>query len=551
MLFASEGANEMDFQQDPCTPQNHTERLIRDLSRGCAFPEDVSQVDVRQTHISAVFLGPQVVYKVKKAIKLPFLDFSSLESRKYFCDEEVRINRAWAPDVYLGVVPVTESTDGLVFEGNGKTVDWAVKMRRLSESNTLRSRLTDGTLDATLLDRVARRVVAVHRVAPVATGVQAENAVKYFRRQFEDNWTFASGLQSSLIPPGVLARLMSLSNEWLTRHADLLGRRAVSGMIREVHGDLRLEHVFVYQEKSPPGDIVVLDGLEFDANLRWIDLIADIAFLTMELCFAGRRDLSQVFVNTYFADFSETNNRVLLPLFAAYRSAVRGKVAAILANDSEVAPDVQQKAIARSRAHWLWSLAELESPERRAAIVLVSGLPGTGKSTLAKTLAEDANFIVVRTDVVRKQIFAETENSKVLAGLYDPEKTKRVYDECLLQATKILADGGRVIIDATFQKDSDRHAFLRLAIDYGARGLWMECTAPPEITKHRLDNRHGDASDADWTVHQLVRSRWESPSESTQPFHVSIETSRSSREAALSAMSVLRSHELWGDLIYE
>ena len=524
--------------------QNNAEKLIHDLSRGRAFPEHVRQVDVRQTHISAVFIGPDTVYKVKKSIRLPFLDFSTLERRRYFCDEEVRINRAWAPDVYLGVVPVTDSADGWLFEGNGSTVDWAVKMRRLSESNTLRSRLTDGTLDATLLDRVARRVAVVHRSAPVAQGKQAENAIECFRRQFEDNWTFAGTLNSSLISARVLARLQTLSGEWLTRYGPELMRRAAAGMIREVHGDLRLEHVFVYEAAAPPGDIVVLDGLEFDADLRWIDVIADIAFLTMELCFAGRRDLSKVFEDAYFAESTESDNCALLPLFAAYRSAVRGKVAAILANDSEISPEVRDKALTRSRAHWLWSLAELEDPNRRAALVLVSGLPGTGKSTLARTLAEKANFTVLRSDVIRKEIFSETTAPAEGSTLYDPAKTQQVYDECLARAAEILTDGGRVMIDATFQKDSDRLGFLQLAMDFGARGLWLECTSAADVTKQRLDARRSDASDADWSVHQLVRDRWEGASEGTKRFHVTIETGRSSREATESAMSVLQHNDL-------
>lgn len=540
----SELASRMDFQRGRDMSENTAERLIHDLSRGCAFPGNVPHVEIRQTHISAVFIGPETVYKVKKSVKLPFLDFSTLERRKYFCDEELRINRAWAPDVYLGVVPVTQTANGLVFDGNGTTVDWAVKMRRLAESHTLRSRLTDGTLDTTMLERVAQRVAAVHHSAPVAEGKQADNAVDCFRRQFQDNWSFAAGLDSSVISADVLARLQALSDEWLSQYAELLTRRAAGGMIREGHGDLRLEHVFVDEAMAPPNDIVVLDGLEFDENLRWTDVIADIAFLTMELSFAGHRGLSQVFANTYFAESGETDDRALLSLFAAYRSAVRGKVAAILANESEISQEVRDKAIARSRAHWLWSLAELEDPNRRAALVLVSGLPGTGKSTLARTLAETANFTVLRSDVIRKEIFSNNTTPAVPSALYDPARTQLVYDECLLRAGEILAEGGRVIVDATFQKDSDRHAFLQLAIDNGARGLWMECTSPAEVTKQRLDARRGDASDADWSVHQLVGSRWEEASAGTRRFHVTIETGQSSPEAAVAASGVLQSHEL-------
>lgn len=512
--------------------------IVSSLSRKQSFPVSVDSVEVRQTHISEVFLGDNVVYKVKKPVKLPFLDFSTVELRHHFCEEEVRINSPWAPGIYLGVVPITTDPDGYRFEGDGPVADWAVKMRRLPESVTLRSRLTRGELTKHDCERVARRIAEIHRTSTPASGHDAANAVTTFRSQLNDNWQFAEQLPGGIVDREVMERIRSLSDQWLDRCGDLLLQRAKQGLVRDVHGDLRLEHVFYFPESSPPADIVILDGIEFDPGLRLIDVVADIAFMTMELSYVGRRDLAEAFADAYFTESGDSTGRDVLPLFAAYRSAVRAKVAAILATESEVPEVDRNKGLARSRSHWLWCFSELETPGRRPALVLVSGLPGTGKSTLARSLAEKANFEVIRSDVIRKEIFT-AENSEQSGSLYTSDRTQRIYDECLQRARRLLQAGKRVIIDATFQRDQDRQAFLQLAIDCGSRAIWLECTAPAEITRQRIDARHGDASDADWSVYQLVSSRWQPASEQTERFHQQIETGSSGESACNAAMIIL------------
>jgi aminoglycoside phosphotransferase family enzyme/predicted kinase len=526
------------------THQIKLEELLQDLSRKCAFPMAAEDITVRQTHISVVFLAGDAVYKVKKPVKLPFLDFSTVELRHHFCEEEIRVNRPWAPGVYLGVVPITREADGLQFEGSGPVVDWAVKMQRLPESATLRSRLQNGQLQLIDLERTAIRIAGVHTQARSMVPAAASAADAEFRRYWAENWDFAETLSVDIVHPDVWRRLSVLANEWMQRHESTLTQRALDGRIRDVHGDLRLEHIFLFPERPSPNDLVIIDGIEFSESLRRIDVVADIAFLVMELSFAGRRDWARSFAAAWFSEMQDDTGNEILPLFAVYRSAIRGKVAALLAAEPEAPEAARAAAIERSRAHWLWCLSELEDPDRRPALILVSGLPGTGKSTLSRELADVAHFEVIRSDVVRKEIFADTNAGPGSGELYAPENTQRVYDVCCSRAQSHLLSGGRVLVDATFQREANRQQFLQLAIDCGIRAIWLECTAPADVVRRRLEVRRGDASDADWSIYELVRMQWEPGSAFTERNHATVESGDDSGSTLKSACDILTAHGL-------
>ena len=529
--------------------------LIAGLSQPGAYPSPVDSVDVRQTHISAVFLVGAFVFKVKKPVRLPFLDFSTLEQRKFYCDEEVRLNRRLAPDVYLGVVPIQATPDGLRIGGDaeGPVVEWAVKMTRLPDDATFATRMERDVLTNGDVETLAHRVAGFHRDARRTAGANDSLAAKIsacgeFDRvasAVRDNIAFAQKQAGRTISSAVYERLRNATEQSLSRLKPLIDRRVVEGMIRDLHGDLHLDHVYLFEDRSPPSDVVIIDCIEFNEAFRCIDVVADIAFCAMDFLFHGRGDFARSLSSAYFAATGDTEGRELLPFYTAYRAAVRAKVEGITAAEPEIPPAQRDAAATRSAAYWLLALGELEPAEQRPALVLVSGLPGTGKSTVARELAESGGFQWIRSDAVRKELAAEAGveladgPKEYLSGIYSIEWTDRTYAECLRRACVALRLGGRVVVDATFAEEHRRHQFLSAAIQLGVPAVWMVCDAAPSVVRDRLAKRRNDASDADWSIHQKAASAWQAPSPSSNRALVTIDANRDSQSMLTQAADAI------------
>jgi aminoglycoside phosphotransferase family enzyme/predicted kinase len=524
-------------------------RLIEALSRPAAYPYPVEGVEVRQTHISAVFLAGPYAYKVKKPVNPGFLDFSTLAKRLHYCQEEVRLNRRLAQQVYLGVVPVVRCHEGLRFEGEGEAVEWAVKMQRLPDEATLLERLRRGEVGPPLVEALARRIASFHR------GVEANGRTAAFGR-FEavarivlDIFAQAAPQVGTTVSGAVFGRVKALAEEALGRLRPLIEARAARGMPRDCHGDLHLDHVYYFPDRGPPADLVIIDCIEFNERFRFIDPVADMAFPAMDLTFRGRRDLARAFAGAYFRAAGDEEGEALLPLYTAYRATVRGMVEGLELAEKEVPEAERATALGRARAHWLLALTELEGPERKPCLGLVAGLPGTGKSRLARGLAASGGFTVVRSDVVRKELAGLPAQGPapphLREALYSPDWNERTYGECLRRVEGLLFAGRRCLVDATFREERQRQAFLGAAVRWGVPAVVLLCQAEPETVRRRLETRQGDASDADWPIYLQVAANWEEPSPATQRVLHPVSTEGGPEQALSRALKALRQSGLW------
>ncbi len=491
-------------------------RLIEGLSLPSAYGGAVDAVEVHQTHISAVFLAGSLAYKIKKPVDLGFVDYSTIERRRHCCEEEVRLNRRLAPDVYLGVVPVNRQGDSVRIEGTGEVVEWAVKMRRLPDAATLSARISRRRRG----DRRGRGAVAPARPLPRIGPIGARRLPPPARsrrssRNARENFDQAARHVGLTVSRTTLDRLRDRTRLALERLRDSIESRASRGVPRDTHGDLRLDHVYWFPDRRPPDDWVVVDCIEFDARYRHADPIADIAFLAMELTLEGRSDLAGSFIEEYLRAADDEEGRGLLPFYRAYRAMVRGKVEGMKTEESEVPEADRAAARVRARALWLHALSELEEPGRRPCLVMLAGLPGTGKSTLARGLAERAGFTVIRSDMVRKKLAGRGGRAATLSDfgqdIYTPNWDDRTYAECLRRAEEIVFQAGRVLVDASFREESRRRLFLDAARRWGVAGCMLLGRADPDVVHSRLAGRRGDASDAGWAIYQEAARRWEAP----------------------------------------
>lgn len=524
-------------------------RLIEELGRPEAYPHAADDLEIHQTHISVVFLAGPYAYKIKKPVDLEFLDFTTLQRRRHFCREEVRLNRPLAPGVYLGVVPITEEPHGLRVAGKGPTVEYAVMMERLPARATLLEALRRGELNKRTITELARRIAAFHARARGGPEVAACARWAPIAANARENFAQSRGHVGITLSEAVYSRLYALTEGYLERLRPLMERRALGGVPRDTHGDLHLEHVYWFPERRPPRDFLVLDCIEFNERFRYADPVSDMAFLTMDLAYRGRRDLARRFAAAYFEATGDGEGRELLSFYVAYRAAVRGKVEGMTAAEEEVPVDTRAAAVESARAHWLLALGELEAPARRPCLVLIAGLPGTGKSSVAQRLAERAGFRIVSSDEARKALVGLAPEARAPAafgeGIYSREWSERTYRACLERAMWHLFRGDRVLVDASFREDVQRRAFLDAARDRCVPALILLCIAPPEVVRGRLAERSPGASDADWSVYERMAEIWEEPSPGTRWAFREVSTVHGAERAVEAALQHLRDVGLW------
>ena len=463
------------------------QRVVIDfLSAPSSYGEAVDRVEVMETHASLVFLAGDRAYKLKRAVKYPYLDFSTAERRRVACAAELALNRRTAPALYLEVRAVARMPDGRIgFATDGPAIDWLVVMRRFEDTSLFDALATTGRLTTPLINELAGHIAAFHQAAEPRPdhGRPAEVAAVV-----ETNHRCLVEASNAGFDPQRVGKIHEKSLERLGAVAALLDRRRAAGKVRRCHGDLHLRNVCLFEGKP-----TLFDCLEFSDELASIDVLYDLAFLLMDLEHRGLADFGNLVLNRYLDLTGEDDGLAAMPLFLSLRAAIRAHVTATvidLAGRSETKP--QMAAEARS---YLDLAGQFLRP-RSCRLIAIGGLSGTGKSTLAAGLAPSLGARVLRSDVIRKRLFGVAPETRLPASGYAAEATCQVYATLRRKAADALAAGYSVIIDAVSLRPAERASFAAAAAAAGVpfSGLWL--AAPTAAMEARLRSRRNDASDA-------------------------------------------------------
>lgn len=485
--------------------------LARWLATPAAYPHSPARVEHIETHISHVFLADDLVYKLKKPVRYDFLDFSSLEKREHACREEVWLNRRLASQTYLDVAPIVRSSEGTLAIGGegdkGDVVDWLVVMRRLPAEQMLDALHRSGRLTAAHIDRLAATLVPFYRSLqplPISAVEYRDRCTAHVRGNRDELLAVRHHL-----PQGVVERVHGFQLQMLALAPELFDERVAAGRIVEGHGDLRPEHICL-AAGSLSEEVAVFDCIEFSAEFRTIDVADELAFLAAECDFLGAEWIGPQLLKAYEERSGDRVPPVLLAFYKAYRACVRAKVAALRADQLTGQP--QQEGVAESLRH-LNSADRYVQPWLAPLVIAVGGLSGTGKTTVATAIANVLGAELLRTDVVRQELFGnQRHDAAVDAGIYASESRRRVYDELLRRAAALHRQGISVVLDGTFSTIESVRRAQSLVEQPRSRFLAVECVCSPTVAAERIGRRlaaGGDASEARPEMHAIQRARWE------------------------------------------
>lgn len=500
--------------------------LLEALRNPAFYPEPTLHVEVRETHASVVFLTEHYAYKIKKPVNLGFLDYSTLVRRRFFCTQELLLNRRLSLDVYLDVVAIHSEPHGYSFSGDGPVVEYALKMRRLPDASTLVALLRHDTVAPQTIQALAQRLAAFHATSPPPPLAQPYGMLSQVRADWQENFAQTTGCIGITLSQQDYDQIHHAVATFTAQHAAWFAQRVQEGRIRDCHGDLRAEHVYVID-----GQIYIIDCIEFAPRLRFIDVASEIAFLAMDLERLQFPLAARQFVQAYVAASADVTLYRLLDFYRCYRAYVRGKVTSIRLQET---PTVPERSQVQHDAEDAFRLAARYA--RRCVqplLILTTGLIGSGKSTLATGVAAALDAHVYSADRVRKEragLAPETPQQVAYGtGLYSATMTQQTYDALADLARQSLSRGQSVVLDASFAKRAERVRMATLARALGAACYLLECLAPEGVIHQRLEQRQRattSISDGRWDIFSQFQHSYEPVQEDEPAWHVRLDTTQ-------------------------
>jgi aminoglycoside phosphotransferase family enzyme/predicted kinase len=488
--------------------------LVQALLDPTSYPHPARRIELIQTHISYVFLTDEYVYKIKKPVDFGFLNYSTLGKRRFYCQREVKLNSLLCDETYLGVVPIRTDGDRYVVDGKrGEIVEYAVWMRRLPEERMLNRLIERGEATPAMVKRVAEKLVPFHAQTAKRSPAMARYgdwAIRYNHQENVDQWAPYVGRTLTAEQHAIC---VAYGEAFFARKAEVLARRVKEQHIVQTHADLRSDAICMED------GVCIMDAVEFNKRISVLDVARDVGFLQMDLEYRDRPDLAEAFVRRYLQLAHDPDLREVLPFYAYYSACVRGKVENFLLDIPSVLDKDKREAAKRAKRYF--DLAcEYAKTLPPAMLVIMCGLSGTGKSTVAREVAKPLRAKLLVSDVVRKKLLGIAPTQRALAAVgddaYSAETTKRTFDAMFSEAREHLMRGQSVVLDATFLRRDLRKVAMRLARETGAQFASVVVSATDAEVRRRLERRTKSGrgvSDAGWDVYLQQKRKFQPPTE--------------------------------------
>jgi uncharacterized protein len=511
--------------------------LIKNLISDRAFNHPTHQLELIETHVSWVILTGKYAYKIKKPVDFGFLDFSTLKKRKYFCEEELRLGQLFAPEIYLAVVPITGTIEQPQINGDtGPILEYAIKMCEFSQDNLLSALLKQGKLSITIINQLGQLIAEFHKKTPIAPKNSRFGLPHEVHAPTQQNFEQIISLLKNPSDIEQIQKLKIWANKQFTKYQKLFGQRKEQGFIRDCHGDLHLANIIFYHNK-----LILFDRLEFNEDLRWTDVIADLAFLAMDLSGKNQVKLAHQLINVYLQFTGDYKGLNLLAYYLSYRAVVRAKIALFRLNQKDL--NDKEKLDIRNDYYNFINLAESYTQPNKPCLIIMYGFAGSGKSTIAKKIVFECGGIQISSDIIRKQLFNiplyENSHSAPYGGIYTPESTEKTYNRLLDLAKIVIKAGFNALIDATFLLYNQRIMFYNLAKLLKVPFFILHCQTNDteiiqRIKKRRIQNK--PISEANSLILQLQKKLNEPLSKSEQQHAFVIDDKLSNFKMALNSI---------------
>ncbi len=490
--------------------------LVQSILQGKLLPEQEHQsFKLIETHISSVIVGDEIVYKLKKPVDFGFLDFSTLEKRHFYCDEEIRLNRRLSPQLYIDVLPIYGSVQQPSLSGTGEAIEYMLRMKPFAQSSQLDRLLQQGGLRLEMIKQFADYIASFHQSAARADIDSVYGNPDTIKLPVDENFKQIKSLIKSDQVSQQLKQLEAWSEAEFSRIHALLGQRKSGGFIRECHGDLHLRNL-AWMDNQP----LAFDCIEFDLKLYWIDVISDLSFLWMDLLFNQQEELAWELLNQYLSRTGDYSALAVLRFYSVYRALVRAKIAAIGASAS-----AEQESLADLDRHL--NLALLLSKSAEPVIYLMHGPSASGKSTLSRQLSAPLQAVILRSDVERKRLFGLKMEDNAAddpgKGIYNHAATQQTYQHLLVVSRQILNAGYSVIVDATFSDPHQRALFSDDAAISHYRCVILDLKVSESSLRQRIQQRRHDVSDANIQILQNQLQNWQPLNEAERHLAVTLD----------------------------